>query len=53
MARGAVVALEQVWTLARLWYEDRLDPEWRRPTPEEATAKFATAGLIGPFWALD
>ena len=30
MPRGAVLTLDQTWSLARLWYEDRLDPEWRR-----------------------
>ena len=53
MARGATVTLEQTWTLARLWYENRLDPEWRRPTPDEALAAFRAAGLDGAFWTLD
>lgn len=52
MPRGAVLTLEQTWSLARLWYEDRLDPEWRRKSPDEATAAFASIGLTGPFWDL-
>jgi len=52
MARGAVLSLEQTWTLARLWYASRLDPDWRRPTAAEAEAAFASAGLTGPFWSL-
>jgi hypothetical protein len=50
MARGALVGLEQTWTLAKLWYGNRLDPDYRRPTPAEAAAMFAAAGLDGPFW---
>jgi hypothetical protein len=29
-----------------------MDPDWRRRTPEEATAAFASIGLTGEFWAL-
>jgi hypothetical protein len=47
-----VLSLEQTWALARRWYEDRLDPEWRRLTPAEATAAFASVGLTGDFWLL-
>jgi hypothetical protein len=27
-----------------------MDPEWRRRTPQEATAAFASIGLTGDFW---
>ena len=47
-----MLTLEQTWALARLWYADRLDPEWRRRTPEEATRAFASVGLSGDFWTL-
>jgi hypothetical protein len=50
MPRGAVLTLEQTWVLAKLWYADRMDPAWRRPTPDEATAAFASIGLTGEFW---
>ena len=52
MPRGATLTLEQTWELARLWYEDRLDSDWRRRTPAEATAAFALIGLTGDFWKL-
>jgi hypothetical protein len=42
----------QAWALARGWYEGRLDPGWRRRTPDEAERIFASAGLTGPFWSL-
>ena len=47
---GAVVDLETMWRLGRVWYEDRLHDDHRRRTPEEATAVFAELGLTGPFW---
>jgi len=52
MARGAVITLAQTWALARLWYERRLDPDWRRPAAAEAQAAFASVGLDGAFWSL-
>jgi len=52
MPRGAVLTLEQTWNLAKLWYHDRLDPAWRRPTLDETRAAFASLGLDGDFWAL-
>jgi hypothetical protein len=47
-----LVSLEQTWSLARLWYGSRLDPDWRRPTAAEAADAFASVGLTGEFWAL-
>ena len=52
MPRGAVLTLEQTWALARLWYADRMHPEWRRPTAQEATRAFHSIGLTGDFWTL-
>jgi hypothetical protein len=50
MKTGTTLTLEQQWELARRWYADRLSPEWRRRTPEEAEALFAEVGLTGQFW---
>ena len=50
MPRGEVLTLDQTWALAQLWYHDRLEPAWQRPTPAEATAAFASIGLTGDFW---
>jgi hypothetical protein len=47
---GATLTPEQVWRLATAWYEDRLSPDWRRRTPEEARTIFDAIGLTGPFW---
>jgi len=49
---GAILTLEQPWELARLWYTDRMSPDWRRRTPTEAQAVFASLGLTGEFWRL-
>jgi hypothetical protein len=49
---GGVLTPEQGWRLARAWFHDRLTPDWRRPTPEEARGIFDEIGLTGPFWEL-
>ena len=53
VSRGETVALEQMWILARQWYEHRLDHAWQRPSARTATDAFAAAGLTGPFWELE
>jgi hypothetical protein len=50
--QGAVFTLEQAWGLGREWYADKLSPDWRRATPEEAEATFARLGLTSAFWRL-
>jgi hypothetical protein len=49
---GAMMPLAQVWRLARLWYGDRLDPDWQPRTAEEAQAILTRVGLTGEFWQL-
>jgi hypothetical protein len=49
---GAMLTVEQQWNLARIWYSDRLSPQWRRRTSEEAEAVFSGLGLVGEFWRL-
>lgn len=49
---GATLAPEQGWRLAKAWFEDRLSPDWRRKTTEEARAVFEEIGLTGSFWEL-
>ena len=53
IAPGAVFPVDALWTLAQLWFRDRLSPDWRRRTVDEAHAVFAGAGLTGTFWRLD
>ena len=50
--RSEVLSLEQTWGLGRDWYADKLSPDWRRATPEEAEAIFASLGLTSDFWRL-
>ena len=42
-----------MWALARRWYDDRLDLDWRRRTPAERQAILDAVGLTGPFWSLE
>jgi hypothetical protein len=50
--RGATLTIEQGWSLAYAWFKDKLKPEWRRHTLEEAETVLAQTGLTGPFWNL-
>ena len=50
--RGGLLTLDQLWSLARTWYRDRLDEGWRRRTAEEAEEVFGGLGLVGDFWRL-
>ena len=50
--RGAVLSMKQQWDLARRWYGNRMDEDWRRRTPAEAEDVFASVGLPGDFWSL-
>lgn len=50
LPRRPLVTLEQLWRLAVAWYSNRLDPEARRPGPDEIRTIFAGIGLDGPFW---
>jgi uncharacterized protein (TIGR00369 family) len=47
-----MATVEQVWRLGLAWYSDRLRPDWRRKSLEEAEAIFAALGLSGHFWRL-
>ncbi len=52
LRHGEILTAQQQWDLARIWYSDRMEPDWRRRTPEEAEAVFATLGLTGDSWKL-
>ena len=52
LAMGVLMSPQQQWDLARIWYADRMSPDWRRRTPAEAEEVFATVGLTGAFWRL-
>jgi hypothetical protein len=50
--RGETLSMQQLWGLASVWYHDRLSPDWRRRTAEEAQEVFESLGLTGEFWKL-
>ena len=52
LRRGATLTPHQGWELAHGWYKDKLKPEWRRHTLEEAETLLASVGLTGSFWNL-
>ena len=55
VSTGGTLTLDQQWELARVWYGNhgnRTARDWRRRTPEEAEAVFASVGLTGEFWRL-
>jgi hypothetical protein len=45
-----IVTMPQLWGLALAWYATRLDPDSRRPQPDEMVRIFARLGLTGAFW---
>ncbi len=47
---GPTSTLEQIWRLSLGWYSNRLEPDARRPQPDEVRAIFAAAGLDRPEW---
>ena len=49
---GALMSVQQLWALARVWYGDRLDSEWRPRTRDDSQRLLADVGLDGTFWQL-
>ena len=49
---GATVPIQQLNELAKRWYGDRLDPDWRPRTAAESQAILRGVGLTGGFWEL-
>jgi hypothetical protein len=49
---GATLTINQAWQLARAWYRNKMDPDWRRFTLQETESLMAGLGLTGPFWNL-
>ena len=52
VVRGATMTIAQAWELSQKWYGTRLEPDFRRPTKDEAHAIFESVGLTGSFWRL-
>lgn len=49
---STILSLEQTARLAHAWYANKLAPDWRRHTVEEAEALFAELALDPEFWRL-
>jgi hypothetical protein len=52
MPRGEILSLDQIWSLAKAWYGDRLQPGFTGRTIAEAHHIFNQLGLTSPFWYL-
>ncbi|MFZ4664634.1 MAG: hypothetical protein ACOYNY_47015 [Caldilineaceae bacterium] len=39
-----------LWTLSKLWYQDRLSPAYRSRTAAQVTEIFQSLNLTSPFW---
>lgn len=50
---GAIVPLQQVWDLSKIWYGNRMSPDYRGRTKDEAEAVFMQAGLTSNFWKFE
>jgi hypothetical protein len=50
MPLGELLTYEQVWELSKLWYGNRLSPDFKGRTIEEVNRIFEQLGLNGPFW---
>ncbi len=51
-AQGATVPIPVLAEVARRWYGDRLDPDWRPRSVERSQRILDEAGLTGEFWRL-
>ena len=49
---GATVPITQLNDLAKRWYGNRLDPDWRPRTTAESQAILRSVGLTVDFWSL-
>lgn len=50
LPRRPTASMDQLWELATTWYASRLEPESRRPAPDEIRRLFHRIGLTDPFW---
>lgn len=50
--KGEVLPIEQVWSLAQIWYGNYLDKDFKCKTKEIAENMFRQVGLTSDFWLL-
>ena len=51
--QGDPLAFEQVWELSKLWYADRLSPDFKGRSLAEARRIFEELGLRSRFWQIE
>ena len=49
---GATISVTKLNELARAWWDDRIEPDWRPHTREQNQAIRERLGLTGEFWRL-
>jgi hypothetical protein len=47
---GEVLSIQKLWDLSRLWYHNRLSPEYHGRTAEQVQKIFIETGLTSEFW---
>ena len=47
---GEYLTLQQTWELSKLWYNNRMSPDYRGRSAGEAEAIFMQLGLTSTFW---
>jgi hypothetical protein len=52
VSAGELVVLDTLQQLARRWYGDRLEPDWRPRSLAQSQAILESVGLTGDFWRL-
>ena len=50
LERGEMLSLGQVWELSKLWYGNRMSPEYHGRSMEQVAEIFKQAGLTAKFW---
>jgi hypothetical protein len=50
LERGEVLTIQQVWELSKLWYANRLSPDYHGRSVEQVGEIFRQSGLKSDFW---
>jgi hypothetical protein len=53
LERGEVLSVNQVGELSKLWYRDRLSPDYHGRSTEQVAEIFKQAGLTSKFWYIE
>ena len=52
MERGGIVTIEQMWRLAKEFYQGKLKLDWSPKSKSEKQELFTELGLTAEFWKL-